>query len=251
MNTISIVCLGSLLLYILISLSFMKKDKGRQLFRMIYSAISLGIIGAVSFLTFGQMTQNVNEYIPQNENVLTHAFFMLMLMIPIGIIMITINLLLKKPRPYLFMIICTVLFVLGTVGAVLYSYFGEKMNSTAWVAMLNFAYIFLPFMLNFTLCGLADTNTKRGLLLHRISLVLEIIACIALEIQTGFILYSLIDIGVTGLVRFVPIMVIGIAMPIIPLLILNHQKAKDDERAGIVKEKFIDFSRLKKKGKKK
>ena len=248
MNTISVISIGSLALYILIALSFMKKEQGRQLFRMIYSAVALGIIALISFLSFDGMIGEVTEYLPKSENVLSHAFSFLMLLIPLFFIIIVLNLLLKTKRPRFFMIVCTAIAVLSTAGTTLYCAFFEKTPSSAWMAVLIFCALYIPFLLNFAISGLINADTKGDILIHRISLITDIICAFSLLFLFCFTVIT--TFGAMGILQFIPVILIWLILPIVPLWVFNRQKAKDDERAGIVKPKFIDFSRLKKKARK-
>lgn len=247
MNVLSVVCLLLLIPYLLIALSFMPKDKGQQLFRMIYSAVTLGLLGTVLYINVEQMISYYSDYINPAQNMLRPAMAVLLLLIPANIVIVSLNLVLKKSRPFLLMIISAAVSVATAAGTVLYCYFADSDVSNSFVLLLQVCILFIPCILFFAVSGLLDTSTRREKAIHRAAMYLLLIAAVGFAALTfisnyGFYAYA----GIGEILRALPLLVILLAVPLIPIGVFEHFRHKEAIRNGVEEKKFFDLSRLRK-----
>lgn len=244
MNVVSVICILTLVLYLLMVLTFNQRGNGRYLFRTAYSTVILGALGGVFFTVFESMISSFAAYIPVESNVLRPGYMILMLLIPFNVVILLIHMALKKKRPFLLLILAAAMDVLGIVGALLYVGLADRMDTNALTTLLTFAVFYLPYLLAFGVNGLLGRESKAEKILMDISLYLDLAVSVVGLVFIGVTAYDLIlDFGISGLLPFVPFVLIWLAVPIIPLLVERYFANQDAIRNGEEPKKFVLFKK--------
>ena len=246
MNILSVMCLITLALYLLIVLAFNQRGNGRQLFRTVYSAIVLGVLGGVFLYIFESLISDVSPAIAADDNILRSAYGFLMLLIPLDIIIIMINILMKKKRPALLLIISAAIDVLACAGVAVFVGLGDKYGTNALSTVLLFILIYLPYLLGFAVFGLLKGEQKYEKGLIEAAMYVQLAASLVYLVIIGIALFSLMQIfGLASLIVYVPLLLAWLAIPAVPLIMQRRFKNKDAERNGEEIKKFRLFKKKK------
>lgn len=233
MNVLSILCLLSLVLYLLIALCLTPKTEGRRLFRMLYSAAMLGGLGVLFYTVFEGMVLDYQAYILPEQNALRAGYAYLMLLIPVQIAAVVLNMVLKKKRPVLLLVLTTAISAAVEAAVIIRTYLIDRDLSNAHMQLLEFCALYLPFLFHFSVCGLIATEKKWQRVLHNLSLYLDLVVMLGFLGLIALLSYdALVQIGISGLLPLLPAAVIWILVPIVPIFVYNHFRTADLIRNG-------------------
>lgn len=233
MQVLSVLCIITLTLYLLMLLAFNQRGNGRVLFRSAYSTIALGVLSGLFYAVFESTIADFAAYIPTDENILRPAYAWLMVLIPVNIAILLLGMLLKKKRPMLLLIVAAAVDVLGSAGVVLYTALGDKMDTNSVATVLTFLGLYLPYLFAFAVNGLLTRSTKAEKILMDISLYLNLaVALVYLVIMAISTYDALLSFGISGLLPLMPFILIWLAVPVIPMLIEQRFKNQDAIRNG-------------------
>lgn len=236
MNVLSVLCLLLLVPYVVIALAFTPRGKGRMLFRMIYSAVVLGGIGALCFVLF-ENTVSQYSYLGAYAEQLRTVYACFMLLIPASLALVLINAVLKKPKSLPLFWIGAGISLAGTAGIVLYSYFTQNEYTTSFSFILSFAIVYLPVLLGFLAGGILPYEGRAARACHwtiQVLILLSILWFLISAVAENWSFF--LDFGISDTLRFVPVAFVGLAIPGIPLILLLRES---DLNAGVKRKKGI------------
>lgn len=233
MNVLSVLCLFSLVPYLLIVLCLTPRKEGRKLFRTLYSAAMLGGLGTLFYAAFEQLVLDYQAYIVEGENVLRSGYAYLMLLIPVQIAAVLLNMVLKKKRPVLLLVLSAAISVAASVGVVVYVYFTDRDFSNAHLQFLQFIALYLPFLFHFSVSGLVPAEEKWQRVLHMVSLYLNLAVMIGFLGLTILLNYDIfLGLGVSGILPLLPFAIPWILVPAVPIFVYNRFRTADRIRNG-------------------
>ncbi|HHW45598.1 MAG TPA: hypothetical protein GXX17_01635 [Clostridiales bacterium] len=224
MNVVSIISLLSLVPYLIVALAAYKNAEGYERFRRSFSAAVLGGIGLLFFIIIDSgaallEANNLSHYAEQLRKLC--AF--ILLLIPVNIVIIAINYLLKKPKPALFFIISAGVSIIGLVGICLYSFFAQSVISEEFYTILPFAIIIFPLILSFSSGGLLKYNSKFSKVVHWTVQGLVLASIIWFIISAAAENWDFfLSIGLVGiLTRYAFVILAALLIPGIPFVFLT------------------------------
>lgn len=244
MQALSVVCILTLALYLLIVLAMNQRGNGRVLFRSVYSAVVLGVLSGLFFAVFESTVTAFAAYIPEQENILRPAFAYLMVLIPVNIAILLVGMLLKKKRPMLLLILASAVDLLGSAGVLVYTALCEQMDTNSLSTVLGFLAIYLPYLLGFAANGLLTRATKAENILMELSLYLNLAVSLGFFIVMGITTFPALQaFGLSGFLPLLPFILAWLAIPSIPLLVEQRFKNADAVRNGEAPKKHKLFAK--------
>ncbi len=271
MQILSIGCLLTLVLYLLVALTLPAgKAQRQQLFRMVYAALLLGIMATAFFVVFESMVSDAytNYMLAKESNILRIGYGYLMLAIPLCVLTVILHMIRKRPRPLPYLIGAGVVIVVGAVavlgytgwicgafgrtdlgtdlaGYTLYSGAQVASYSNALTELAAFSVLYLPFLFHMLVAGLFGTETRWQTNLHWISLWLNLAAAVSLLLAIVLLNWqTLLALGLYNL-YFLPFVILTLLLPGIPLLVFRHYRVKEAIRNGTYTSKWVGYEKLK------
>lgn len=233
MNVLSVICIITTVLYLIVILALNQRGNGRALFRGVYSTAVLAVLSALFFVVFESTVADYAAYIPPNENVLRISYAMLMLLLPAQVVIAVVGMLMKKKKPILLLIISAALSVAGIVGVCIYTALSGSIDAGALSSILIFSAVYLPYLLYFAVSALLTGEESVQRILRDVSLYLNLtVAVLSLLIMGAMVYDTLVLIGISGMISFLPFIAVWIAVPIIPMIIEYRFKVNDAIRNG-------------------
>lgn len=231
MNVVSIISILCLVPYLLVSLGAYKNTQGFERFRRSYSALVLGGVSLLFFIIIdsGAALLEANNLARYGEQLRKLCAFILLL-IPVNIVLIIINYLLKKSKPLLFFILSVCISLAGLTGICLYAYLAQTPISDEFFTILPFVIIILPLLISFSAGGLLKYNSKFSKAAHWTSHALVLASIIWLIITAAYENWDFfLSIGISGiLTRYVPVILAALLIPGLSFifLILEDRRSK-------------------------
>lgn len=233
MNVLSVLCMLLLVPYLLIVLCLTPKTEGRKLFRMLYSSAMLGGLCILFYAVFEGMILDYQAYIAPEESVLRSGYAYLMLLIPMQVAAVLLDMVLRKKRPVLLLILSAAVSAIAAAGVILWAYFADREVSNAHLQLLQFCLLYLPFLFHFSVSGLLPTGEKWQRTLHNISLYLDLGVMIGFLGLIALLSYDVfVQIGLAGILPLLPFAALWLLVPLVPIFVYNHFRTADLIRNG-------------------
>lgn len=227
MNVISIISLACLVPYLLGSLAVYKNTKGYERFRRSYSALALGAVALLFFLIIDSGAALYQLELPLYAEQLRKLCAFILLLIPVNIVLILTNYLLKKPKPILLFIISAAVSLLGIAGVLLYAYFTQTQFTDEFSTILPFGIVILPLLLSLSSGGLLRYDRKFSKVVHWAVQGLVLVAIVWFMATAAAESWDILtSMGVAMLVRYGLISLAALLIPGIPFIFLILEDRK-------------------------
>ena len=237
MNVLAILCLLLLAPYVVIALAFMPKGKGKQLFNMVYSALALGGVGALVFILCQQYASDYKNFVEMGADRLYTILGFLFLMIPVVIVLVILNMVLKKPRGGLLFFIAAGLSLADGVGVCVFAYFSENSFASFLPMAIPAAAVLVPLCWALAAGGLLPFAGKLGRAVHWTVQSLIFLLMAGLIVYGAFSIKGMFGAWDMSMLRFAPIALAALIIPGVPLVIYFYDMVKRSDRPARVPRK--------------
>ena len=230
MYIVSVLCLLLLAPYLVVGLAFMPKGKGKQLFNMVYSALALGGVGGLLYVFCRQYVNDYKGYAQVGAERLDVMLGALLLMIPVIILLVIVNMVLKKPRGLLLFCIAAGLVLADGVGVCVYAWLADTGYAAFLPMALPAALLLVPLLWALAAGGLLPFEGKAGRAVHWTVQTLLFLMVAGLMGYGAYTLQSLLGGWNASLFRFAPIALVGLMIPGAPLVLFFYDMVKRSDR---------------------
>ena len=234
MYIVSVLCLLLLIPYLVVALAFMPKGKGRQLFNMVYSAAALGGVGGLLYVFCRQYVNDYKNYVLVGVERLDTILGALLLMIPVIMVLVIANMVLKKPRGRLLFFIAAGLSLADGVAVCVYAWFAGTAYATFLPMALPAAALLVPLLWALAAGGLLPFEGRLGRAVHWTIQTVLFLAIAGLMGYGAYTLQVLLGGWNASLLRFAPIALVGLIIPGVPLVLFFYDMVKRSDRPARV-----------------